>query len=161
MRTPEALVAAAADAQDLQPIRLYLTEMVLAASVRPGGDRMTDILNRGGELPVLLAGADPTRDDGWMAIPIDEVQMVVPPPHVSPPDKRLARERHQVRIRVGEWEVMGTAHMRPGAEIDAILLSTQPFLPLTDATLASPAAPFGDAHPVLIVNLRHAEFQRD
>jgi hypothetical protein len=152
---------AATDARDLQPVRLFLTEMVLAASVTPGDERMTDILNRGGELPVLLAGADPRQEGAWMEIPIDQIQMVVPPPHVSPPDKRMARERHEVRMRVGEWEVMGIAHMRPGSEMDAFLLSTQPFMPLTDATLASPAAPFGEAYPVVIVNLREAEFHHD
>jgi hypothetical protein len=80
---------------------------------------------------------------------------------LSRPDKRMARERHEVRMRIGEWEVMGTAHMRPGSEMDAYLLSTQPFMPLTDATLASPAAPFGEAYPVVIVNLREAEFHHD
>lgn len=161
VRTVTAPVENAADARNLQPIRLYLTDFVLVGSVVPEDERMTDILNRGGELPVLPAGADPADEESWIAIPVDEILMVVPPPHVSPPEKRMARDKHVVRMRVAEWHVTGTAHLKPGAEQDAILLSTTPFLPLTGATMSSAEVPFGEAHEVLIVDLRHAEFGVD
>ena len=133
MRTSVAPVEGAADAQDLQPIRLYLAEMVLVASVSPGEERMTDILNHGGELRVLPAGAEPRAPDSWMIVPIDELELVVPPRHVSPPHKRIERDRHEVHLKVGDWDLTGTATMKPGAEQDAVMLSIQPFLP-TDFT---------------------------
>jgi hypothetical protein len=149
------------DAQDLQPIRLYLAEMVLVASVRPGDERMTDILNNGGELAVLPAGAEGWQARDWMSVPIDDLEMVVPPRHMSDPEKRVERDRHYVRLRIGEWQVEGVAHLKPGAEQDALLLSTHPFLPLTDVTMWSLDNPRPETHEVIIVNLRHAEFVVD
>jgi len=149
------------DAQDLRPIRLYLAEMVLVASVGPGDERMTDILNNGGELSVLPAGAEGWQAQDWMSVPIDDLEMVVPPRHVSDPEKRVERDRHYVRLRIGEWQVEGIAHLKPGSEQDALLLSTHPFLPLTDVTVWSPDNPRPETHEVVIVNLRHAEFVVD
>jgi hypothetical protein len=148
------------DAQDLQPIRLYLAEMVLVASVSPGDERMTDILNRGGELAVLPRGAEGFQAQDWMSVQIDDLEMVVPPRHVSPPERRVERDRHEVRMRIGGWQVAGIAHLKPGAEQDALLLSTHPFLPLTDVTMWSPDGT-PENQEVVVVNLRHAEFVVD
>jgi len=149
------------DAKDLQPIRLYLTEMVLVASVSPGDERLTDILNNGGELAVLPHGAEGFQAQDWMSVQIDDLEMVVPPRHVSPPEKRTERDRHPVRMRIGEWQLAGTAHLKPGAEQDALLLSTHPFLPLTDVTMWSSDSPAPEMLDVIIVNLCHAEFVVD
>lgn len=149
------------EAQDLQPIRLYLAEMVLVASVSPGDERMTDVLNNGGELLVLPAGAEGWQAHDWMSVQIDDLEMVVPPRRVSPPEKRTERDRHYVRLQIGEWQLAGTAHLKPGAEQDALLLSTHPFLPLTDVTMWSPDSPAPEMLEVIIVNLRHAEFVVD
>jgi hypothetical protein len=148
----------AADARDLQPIRIYLAEMVLVASVSPGDERMTDILNHGGELRVLPAGAAPWDPESWLYLQVDEAQLIVPPRHVSPPHKRQQRDRHVVHLKVGDWDVTGTAHLKPGAEQDAVLLSVHPFLPLTDVTMVSTEHPWPETYEVVIVNLRHAEF---
>jgi hypothetical protein len=147
-------------AQNMQPIRLYLAEMVLEGSVNPEGERMTDILNRGGELAVLPAGAEGFQDKDWMSVPIDDLEMVIPPPHVSPPEKRIERDRHVVRMRIGDWQLSGAAHLKPGAQQDALLLSTHPFLPLTEVTMWSPEG-VPEQQEVVIVNLRHAEFAED
>ncbi|MGH2489857.1 MAG: hypothetical protein ACRDFR_09630, partial [Candidatus Limnocylindria bacterium] len=114
-------------APTVQPIRLYMAEMVLVGSVEPGGERMTDILNRGGELAVLPSGAEGFQARDWMSVPIDDLEMVVPPPHVSPPERRIERDRHPVRLRIGDWQLSGTAHIKAGAEADALLLYTHPF----------------------------------
>ena len=150
----------ASKAPHVQPIRLFLTEMILDGSVDPGGERMTDILNRGGELAVLPYGAEGFQVSDWMSVRIDDLEMVIPPPHVSAPEKRIERDRHPVRVRIGDWQLSGTAHLKPGAQADAMLLSTHPFLPLTDVTMWSPnGAP--EMQDVVIVNLRHAEFAED
>ena len=98
MRTSTAPVTDAADARDLQPIRIYLAEMVLVASVSPGDERMTDILNQGGELRVLPSGAPPWDPESWLYLQIDEAELIVPPPHVSAPHKRQQRDRHVVHL---------------------------------------------------------------
>ena len=157
MSTTVAPTAEATDAQDLQPIRLYAEELILVASVSPGDERVTDILNRGGDLRILPAGAAASDPDSWLSVTIDDVGIVVPPDHVSPPHKRVVREKHVIRLRVVGWDVVGTAHLKAGAEQDAFLISTQPFLPLTNATITSPDHPFPEVYDVVIVNLRHAE----
>ena len=144
----------------LQPIRLFLAEMVLDGSVDPGDERMTDILNRGGELAVLPSGDEGFQAGDWRSGTIDDLEMVIPPPHVSQPEKRMERDRHPVRMRIGDWQLTGTAHLKPGAQADAMLLSTHPFLPLTRVTMGPP---YGtpETLDVVIVNLRHAEFAED
>ena len=52
----------------------------------------------------------------------------------------------------------GTATFKPGSEQDAVLLSIQPFLPLTECRMASVDHPWPETYEVVIVNLRHAEF---
>lgn len=132
--------------------------MVLVASVNPGDERMTDILQAGGDLPVLPGGAESWDPDAWLRVPIDELQLIIPPRHISAPDKRAERQHHPVRFKVGSWLVEGTAHLKPGGEQDAVLLSTQPFLPLTDVTLSAiDVADSAERHEVVIVNLRYAE----
>jgi hypothetical protein len=159
--TTVARVAEVTDAQQLQPIRLYAAELVLVASVSPGEERVTDILNRGGDLRVLPAGASAEDPVNWLSVTIDDVGIVVPPDHVSPPHKRVVREKHVIRLRVVGWDVVGTAHLKAGAEQDAFLISTQPFLPLTNATITSLDHPFPQVFDVVIVNLRHAEVVTD
>ena len=161
VRTAAAPVAGALDAPDLQPIRLHLAEMVLVASVNPGNERMTDILQRGGELRVLPAGADPSVPESWLGVPTDDIMLVIPPPHVSTPEKRVERLRHEVHVRIGECRLVGTGHLRPGAELDAVLRTTQPFMPLTEVTMTMGAGGYYEQHAVAIINLRYAEFVTD
>jgi hypothetical protein len=138
---------------DLQPIRLYSAETVFAASVHPGGERITDILQRGDELLVLPQGADHQDPDAWLAVNPDALLAVVPPPHVSPPELRLHRQREEVEIRTGPYRITGTAHLRPGQEQDPFVRATRPFLPLTDALVQRADGP-PERFDVVIVNLR-------
>lgn len=146
-------------AHELQPIRIYTRDVVVAGWVRPSDERMTDRLHRGQELDVLPDGADPAAPESWISLAASGVLMVIPPPHVSPPEKRLHRQTQQVLIRIGEYMVSGTAHLKPGFEQDLFLRATQPFLPLTDAVIATEAgeAPFD----VVIVNLAEVEEMRE
>jgi hypothetical protein len=138
---------------DLEPIRLFLEDADRKGWVRTQGQRMTDILQAGEPFSFLPAGGDQTH---WTEVFPDETLMVVPPPHVSPPVLRLARNQHQVLIRTGGYRVAGTAHLRPGEQDDPILRATRRFLPLTKATFALGDGPDESAE-VLIVNLRRTE----
>lgn len=145
---------------ELQPIRLYSSDTVFAASVHPGGQRITDILQGGHELLVLPDGADHLDPEAWLAVNPDALLAVVPPPHVSPPELRLHRQQEAVEIRSGPYRISGTAYLRPGQENDPLLRATRPFLPLTDALVQRDDEP-PERFDVVIVNLRLMENFRE
>ena len=137
---------------DLEPIRLITEELDLRGWVRTEGQRMTDILQGGEPFMFLPDGAA----QGWTEVFPDELVLVVPPPHVSPPALRLPTNQHAVMVRAGSYRLTGTAHLRPGELDDPILRATRRFLPLTGATFARGDAP-GEMAEVVIVNLRRVE----
>jgi hypothetical protein len=137
---------------DLEPIRLVTEELDLTGWVRKQDQRMTDILQSGEPFSFLPAGAN----QGWTEVFPDELTLVVPPPHVSPPAVRLPTNQHGVMIRTGSYQVAGTAHLRPGELDDPILRATRRFLPLTKATFRHGDGPDQTAE-VVIVNLRRVE----
>ena len=137
----------------LLPIRLFTVEAEIRGHIRSGDERITDILQRGDTFRVLPHGARPDPEN-WLEISPSEIQIVVPPPLVSPPERRLNRQPREVVVRAGDYELTGTAHLVPGAEHDVLSRSTRPFLPLTDVTLAGPALREPERLDVAIVNLR-------
>lgn len=137
---------------DLEPIRLITEDLDLHGWVRTGGQRMTDILQAGEPFMFLPAGVN----QGWTEVFPDELTLVVPPPHVSPPAVRLPTNQHGVIVRAGGYHVSGTAHLRPGELDDPILRATRRFLPLTRATFGRGELPEEEAE-VVIVNLRRVE----
>jgi hypothetical protein len=137
-----------------KPIRLILADRDLNGWIEPGEERVTDLLQRGAPLPFLPAGQTPA---GWVSLDPAELLVVVPPPHVSPPERRLQRQRHEVTIRIGGWMVGGTAHLMPGEEYDPYLRSTRQFLPLTDATLGKEDDESPLAFETVIVNLKRVD----
>jgi hypothetical protein len=144
--------------EDLEPIRLIIEGGDVRGWVRTQGQRMTDILQSGEPFSFLPAGADQTQ---WTEVFPDELVLVVPPPHVSPPTQRLPTNQHKVLIRASEYRLAGTAHLRPGEQDDPILRATRRFLPLTDATFGRDNEPDETAETV-IVNLRRvSEFRTD
>ncbi len=136
----------------LLPVRLITAETEIRGHISPGDERITDILQRGDTFRVLPQGARP-EPEHWLEISPDEIQIVIPPPLVSPPERRVARQAREVLIRAGSYEVSGTAHLVPGSEVDLVSRSSHPFLPLTDATLVSPGGE-PESLDVVIVNLR-------
>jgi hypothetical protein len=139
----------------LEPIRVYARDIEVSGWVTPSGERITDILHRGEPLSFLPEAADASDPASWLELQSASVLIVVPPPHTSPPERRLHRQTQQVRIRVGPYVVVGTAHLRPGFEQDLMLRATQPFLPLTDAYVSSEAGEV--RYEVVIVNLGEVE----
>lgn len=136
----------------LLPIRLVTVETEIRGHISPGDERITDILQRGDTFRILPQGARPDPEH-WLEISPDEIQIVIPPPLVSPPERRQARQPSTVFVRAGPYEVSGTAHLQPGSEADLVSRSTHPFLPLTDAVLVAPGHD-PETLDVVIVNLR-------
>lgn len=137
-----------------EPIRLILADRDLIGWIEPGEERVTDLLQRGTPLSFLPGGPTSAR---WVSVDPAELLVVVPPPHVSPPERRLQRQRHEVMIRIGGWMVGGTAHLMPGEEYDPYLRSTRQFLPLTDATLGKEGDESPSTFETLIVNLKRVD----
>jgi hypothetical protein len=137
------------------PIRIFGEDTEVHGWMAPPHQRMTDLLQQGIELSFLPAGA-PDLPESWVRLAPDELRMVVPPPHVSPPELRVARPMQGISIRIGSYLVTGTARLRAGQEHDPFLRATQPFLPLTGASILREGLP-PEMVDVLIVNLRWAE----
>jgi hypothetical protein len=133
---------------DLEPVRLILEEADLTGWIYTQGQRMTDILQSGE--PFSFLQSDLAQ---WTEVVPDDTLLVVPPPHTSAPDQRLPRNRHRVLIGVGDYRVLGTAHLRPGEQDDPMLRATRRFLPLTDAIFSRADGP-GEGADAVIVNLR-------
>jgi hypothetical protein len=142
----------------LEPVRIYTAAGTFDGSITPAGERVTDLLQQGQGLEVLPLGADAENADAWIHFESSEIQMVVPPPHVSPRQLRLVRNQREVRLRVGGHRAVGTAHLRPGVERDPYTLVTRPFLPLTNASVMRDDGQEWDSFDVVIVNLERAEF---
>jgi len=142
----------------LEPIQIYTDNEMFNGWVMPGGERLTDILQKGDAFAFLPDGADRDQPAAWVQVLPDDTRIVVPPPHVSPPERRQTRERQSVTLTIGGHRVTGIAHLRPGIERDVFLRSTQPFLPLTEATLTAADGSDPRGFDVVIVNLRWAEF---
>ncbi len=139
--------------EDLEPIRLITEDLDLRGWVRTQGQRMTDILQSGEPFSFLPSGADQAQ---WTEVFPDELLLVVPPPHVSPPTLRLPSNQHGILLGAGGYRVAGTAHLRPGELDDPMLRARRRFLPLTKATFRR-----GDGDDevaeVVIVNLRRVD----
>ena len=148
----ETEVAEPAASVSLEPIRLIMRDADLAGWVRPDGLRVSDRLATGEPLWFLPATA---VGDEWVPIDTSGVLLVMPPAHVSPPERRVRRQLHEVIVRADRFWVSGTAHLMPGEEYDPYLRSTRPFLPLTGATLVSPEEQ--RQVDVVIVNLKQAD----
>jgi hypothetical protein len=158
MRWPFAKRPKAPPPPPLEPIRIYTDEAMIMGSVTTGGERVTDILQHAEELAFLPEGADRDQPGAWGHVLTSHVLMVVPPPHVSPPDRKQSRDRQELTVTVGDYRVTGIAHLRPGVERDVYLRATQPYLPLTSATVAQADGSNPEAFDVVIVNLRWANF---
>lgn len=143
---------------ELQPIRVYTAEAVFDGWMAFQDERLTDLLPQLEDLAVLPDGADRNDPRAWMRVESGQVLIVVPPPHVSPPERRAVRDKREVRLRVGAFRVVGTAHLRPGLEHDPYTRVTRPFLPLTGASVMREDGSEWTAYEVVIVNLRWAEF---
>ncbi len=138
----------------LDPIRIILADADLSGSMRPTAERMTDILQRGTALSFLPAGSDPSE---WVEFTPEQILLIVPPLHSSPRRMRAERHQQEVFIRIGEYAVTGTAHLRRGQGQDLYLRATHPFLPLTDATFARADQADPERVETLIVNLKWVE----
>jgi hypothetical protein len=121
--------------QPLDGIRIFTAALELHGYVASTGQRITDILLRGHDLAFLPAGAD-AAPQNWVRVSPSDILVVIPPPCAgTPPDWLDAVQLIGLLVQVGQYQVIGTAHLRQGDVLDEGLRRRQPFLPLTGATI--------------------------
>lgn len=152
-------VQEAAEATDLEPIRILTVTGEYAGLIDPRGQRVTDLLNT---QPTLLIRLDPPQATGrWVSIDRYTILVVAPPPFVS--ERRIHRQRRTVHLKIGDWIVTGVAHTSPMGGLDPTQLrARQPFLPMTNVRITrADGTADGEEFAVAIVNVANVDELRE
>jgi hypothetical protein len=158
--------------EELEPVEIYTRGSMITGSVMSHGQRMSDILNQVGELRIHAPRALPygdvdevrqSEDGAWETIAADEILFVMPPSHVSHPQRRVHRRQRRVLLRTGDFEIVGRAHLLPGVELNRFALATHVrFLPVTQAAVHSLTEPYWErSADVILVNVQPLEDLRE
>jgi hypothetical protein len=152
----------------LAELEIYTPTRRLLGWIAPEGERASDWMNRGEEVELLaslevgLAAdrpelPDPQRDARRVRLASQDVLFAVPPSLPQGRHLRLHRRIARIEFEMGEYDVSGHIHVRPGTEpMDGLLRSPRVFVPITDAQLIHHEEPrFSRAVQVLVVNSRH------
>ena len=135
-------------------------------------ERLTELVNREGALTVVRL-AEPPEDPAqpiemrpgqqWSQLEVGDVLMILPPPQVTDPQRRLHRPRQPVEIEVGQFVLTGMASVPPGAQAAAFLLRQNArYAPITRAAIRDSGLPgFEQRADVVLVNMRWVEAIRD
>jgi hypothetical protein len=134
--------------------------------------RLTDLINREDFLPVVLLDGQPEdlsqpiemrADQQWSRVSVGDALLILPPPQVTDPSRRLHRPRQPVEILIGPFVVSGMAHVPPGAQAAGFLFRQNArFAPVTRAAVRdSGREGFEQRAGVVLVNMRRIETIRD
>jgi len=139
---------------ELVPIRIYTEAEVVDGWTRLGSQRLSDLLNAEDILSVSRVDDQPSEDD-WQAFERERMMLVVAPPHSSPRQLRVHRQKREIRALSPHYAVRGTVHLIPGNRLDRTVIRTrQHFLPITDARLSTRVQPNSEEEvDVVLVNV--------
>ena len=151
-------------AQQHEPVEIYTVGSLITGKVSPQGRRLSDMLSQSSVLRVKDPNVIPYREgistepaapDSWHSVETDDVLFVMPPEHLSPRQLRIHRRQRRIRMRIGDFEIVGTAHTAPGTELSLYTLRQRSrFLALTNAVAYSNSDPAWErAASVILVNL--------
>jgi hypothetical protein len=135
-------------------------------------ERLTDLINRQDILPVVLLDERPEdlsqpiemqANQAWTQFLVWDALLVLPPPQVTDPSRRLHRPRQPVEVVIGPFVVSGLVHVPPGAQAAGFLLRQNArFAPVTRAAVRdSGLEGFEQRAEVVLVNMRRIETIRD
>ena len=135
-------------------------------------ERLTDLINREDFLPVVLLDGQPEDvsqpvemrpGQQWSRLAVADALLILPPPQVTDPSRRLHRPRQPVEIVIGPFVVSGMAHVPPGAQAAGFLFRQNArFAPVTRAAVRdSGLEGFEQRAEVVLVNMRRIETIRD
>jgi hypothetical protein len=175
-KTQRALVQAHASPpldveETVDPVELYTAEGRVIAQIATQGERMSDILNRGGSIRLYRPSFSPYLEGGlredvpwWIAMDVERVDLAIPPVHVSPPHLRRHMRQRRVEVHVGPFIVTGNAHVPPTAfEVAAYVHRLRlHFLPLTSVAISHRQEPrFDRDADVVLINADAIQAIRD
>jgi hypothetical protein len=158
--------------EEFEPVEIYTREAIVTGAVAAHGERMSDMLNRDGQLRVKGAHVEPLGDgeearivdeQTWLAIDPEEILFVMTPAHLSNPQRRVHRRQRRVLLRTGDFEIVGQMHVLPGVELSPFALTSHlHFMPVTNAAVHSTIDPFWErSAPVILVNVRPLDGLRE
>jgi hypothetical protein len=138
------------------------------AGVDLGQGRLTDLINQGDSLPVVLLDQvpeDPSQPiemgvgQIWTQLSVGESLLILPPPQATDPQRRLHRPRQPVEIVIGPFVVSGMVHVPPGAQAAAFLIRQNArFAAVTRAAVRdSGLEGFEQRADVVLVNMRQVD----
>ena len=100
-----------------------------------------------------------TAGQAWTQLSVGEALLILPPPQVTDPRRRLHRPRQPVEITIGPFVVSGMAHVPPGAQAAGFLIrQTARFVPVTRASVRDTGLQgFEQRAEVVLVNMRRVD----
>jgi hypothetical protein len=135
-------------------------------------ERLTDLINREDFLSVVFLDGQPEdisqpiemrADQKWSRLSVQDALLILPPPQVTDPSRRLHRPRQPVEIVIGPFVVSGMVHVPPGAQAAGFLFRQNArFAPITRAAVRDIGLEgFEQRAEVVLVNMRRIETIRD
>ena len=135
-------------------------------------ERLTDLINREDFLPVVLLDGQPEdlsqpiemrADQKWSRLSVEDALLILPPPQVTDPARRLHRPRQPVEIVIGPFVVSGMVHVPPGAQAAGFLFRQNArFAAITRAAVRDSGLEGFEQHAeVVLVNMRRIETIHD
>jgi hypothetical protein len=157
---------------ELAAVEFWAADQRTVAAVDPSQDRLTDLLNRGDPLSVVLLDGPPEDrsqriaarpEQPWSQLEAGSSLLVLPPPQPSNPSRHLHRPRQPVEIHIGPFVVSGMVHVPPGSQAAAFLLrQNSRFAAVTHAAIRDGGL-LGFEHraDVVLVNMRRIDAIQD
>ena len=135
-------------------------------------ERLTDLVNREDYLPVVLLTEQPEdlskpiemrAGQQWSHLKVEDALLILPPPQVSNPHRRLQRPRQPVEIVVVPFTVTGMVSVPPGAQAASFLFRQNTrFAAVTRAVIRDRRLPGFEQHAeVILVSMRQVETIQD
>lgn len=127
--------------------------------------RLTDLINHEDVLSVVPLAVQPEdrsrpiempEGGEWALLSLEDVLLIMPPPQLTDPQRRLHRPRQPIEIAIGTFVVTGMVHTPPGAQAAGFLMRQGArFAPVTRAAVRQTGLDDFEQHAdVVLVNMR-------
>lgn len=168
----EAPAAAAPAATQLAVVEFWAPSQRTLVGVDLSRERLTDLINREDQLPVVLLDGQPEdlskpielrAGQQWSQVAVEDALLILPPPQATNPLRRLHRPRQPVEIVIGPFTVTGMVSVPPGAQAAGFLFRQNArFAAVTRAVVRDRSLPGFEQHAeVVLVNMRRVETIHD
>lgn len=164
--------AAVPAATHLAVVEFWAPSQRTLAAMDLSRERLTDLVNREDYLPVVLLTEQPEdlskpieirAGQQWSHLKVEDALLILPPPQVGNPLRRLHRPRQPVEIVVGPFTVTGMVSVPPGAQAASFLFRQNTrFAAVTRAVVRDRGLPGFEQHAeVMLVSMRGVETIQD